>query len=292
MTWTRPPWRWYVTQHSVAIVHPPPTRSQSMTALPVSYRLADGVAWITLDRPAVLNALDTPLVAALADRVDTAAADPDVTLVVVRGAGAAFCSGMDRTALAGGSIGEAFHRARGRALNRLEGMPKVTLGVLHGYSIGGGLQIGLACDLRLATDDAVLGLGASRHGIIPDGAVLRLARLIGLARAKELALLNDHVTPAAALAMGLVSWVCPAAELDRTLERLVAKIRGASPTAAAHTKRLLHESFHRDPRAMIEEMLRSQSACMASWELDEANRAWRDKREAVFYPPRRAERTS
>src|SRR5688500_11406261 len=98
MTWTGPPWRWYVTPHSVAIVQPPPSPSQSpMTAAPVAYRVADGVAWITLDRPAVLNALDTPLAASLAERAETAAADPDVSLVVVRGAGRAFSSGMDRT---------------------------------------------------------------------------------------------------------------------------------------------------------------------------------------------------
>jgi len=255
-----------------------------MTSAPVAYRVADGVAWITLDRPDVLNALDTPLTAALADAAEAAAADPDVTLAVVRGAGRAFCSGMDRTALAGGSIGEAFHRAWVRALNRLEDMPKVSLCVLHGYSIGGGLQIGLACDLRLATDDAVLGLGASRHGIIPDGAVLRLARLIGLARAKELALLNENVSPAAALAMGLVSWVCPAAGVDDALASIVARVREQAPTANAHIKRLLHESFHRDPRSAVEDVMAAELECLASWETEEANRAWLDKREAVFRP--------
>ena len=157
-------------------------------------------------------------------------------------------------------------------------MPKVTLGVLHGYSIGGGLQIGLACDLRLATDDAVLGLGASRHGIIPDGAVLRLARLIGLARAKELALLNDHVTPAAALAMGLVSWVCPAAEVDAALASIIERLRQQAPTANAHIKRLLHESFHRDPRAAVEDVMAAELECLASWETAEANRAWLEGR--------------
>jgi len=249
-----------------------------MTATPVSYRAADGVAWITLDRPAVLNALDTALAAALAERAETAAADPDVTLVVVRGAGRAFCSGMDRTALAEGAIGEAFHRAWVRALNRLEDMPKVTLCVLHGYSIGGGLQIGLACDVRLATDDAVLGLGASRHGIIPDGAVLRLARLVGLGRAKELALLNEDVTPAAALAMGLVSWVCPAAAVDAAVASIIERVRQQAPTANAHIKRLLHESFHRDPRAAAEDVMAAQLECLGSWETAEANRAWLEKR--------------
>jgi 2-(1,2-epoxy-1,2-dihydrophenyl)acetyl-CoA isomerase len=255
-----------------------------MTALPVSYRAADGIAWITLERPAVLNALDTPLAATLADHAERAAADPAIRAVVLSGAGRAFCSGMDRTALAGGTIGEAFYRHWIRALNSLEDMPKVSLAVLHGYSIGGGLQLGLACDLRLATDDAVLGLGASRHGIIPDGAVLRLARLVGLGRAKELALLNEDVTPADARAMGLVNWVCPAAERDAVVASVLERLRHQAPTANAHIKRLLHESFHRDPRAYVEEVMAAQLDCMASWEIGEANRAWQDKREPVFHP--------
>src|SRR5207302_1649642 len=86
---------------------------------------------------------------------------------------------------------------------------------------------------------------------------LAAARVIGLGRAKELALLNDDVSPAEARAIGLVNWVCPAVDLDRTLQSIVAKARAASPTAAAHTKRLLHESFHRDPRVVIEDLVRA-----------------------------------
>lgn len=251
----------------------------------VTYEARDGVAWITLNRPAVLNALNTDVAATLADHVETAAREAAVALVVVRGAGRAFCSGMDRKALAEGHIGEPFYRHWIRALNALEDMPKIVLGVLHGHSIGGGLQLALACDLRLATDDAVLGLGATRHGIIPDGAVLRLARVVGLGRAKELALLNDDISPAEARAIGLVNWTCPPAELDGAIRDILRRARSAAPTAAGHTKRLLHESFHRDPRASIEEILRAQDDCMTSWETAEANRAWQEKREAVFHPP-------
>jgi enoyl-CoA hydratase/carnithine racemase len=259
-----------------------------MDEAPVTCQTRDGVAHITLNRPAVLNALDTGLAAALADHAETAAADEDVVMVIVRGAGRAFCSGMDRTALARSTIGEAFYRHWIRGLNCLEDMPKLSLAVLHGWSIGGGLQLALACDLRLATTDAVLGLGATRHGLIPDGAVLRLARTVGIGRAKELALLNDHIAPEEARAIGLVNWVCAPADLEARVEEIIGKARGASPTATAQTKRLLHASFHQDPRAMIEELLRAQRACTTSWEIDEANRAWQDKREAVFHPrPRR-----
>src|SRR2546426_3561812 len=97
----------------------------------VTRAVEEGVAWITLNRPAVLNALNTDLAAALADHVEAAAADPTVTLVVVRGAGRAFSSGMDRKALAAQAIGEAFYRHRTRPLHGLEDMPQVWLAVHH-----------------------------------------------------------------------------------------------------------------------------------------------------------------
>jgi enoyl-CoA hydratase/carnithine racemase len=252
----------------------------------VTYQVRDGVSVITLNRPAVLNALDTDLAAALVEAVERAEHDATTYAVVVRGAGRAFCSGMDRTALADGQIGEAFYRFWIRALNRLEDMAKVSVAVLHGYSIGGGLQLAVACDLRLATEDAVVGLGASRHGIIPDGSVLRLARLIGLARAKELSLLNDEITADEARAIGLVTRVCAPGEVETALAALLERLRHQAPTANGHIKRLLHESFHTDPRARIEDILRAQDDCMRSWETDEANRAWEEKREAVYYPRR------
>lgn len=251
----------------------------------VLYAARDGVATITLNRPQVLNALDRALSAGLADAAESAARDTDVWVVVVRGAGRAFCSGMDRTVLSAGGIDEAFYRNWIRALNRFEDMDKLVICVLHGYSIGGGLQLAVACDLRMATTDAVLGLGATRHGLIPDGSILRLARIVGLGRAKELTLLNDQVTPPAAHAMGLVNWVVDPGEVDATLGGIVEKAFHSSRTATGHAKRLLHESFHRDPRAMIEEVVRAQNECMASWEMERANRAWDERREPRFYPP-------
>jgi enoyl-CoA hydratase/carnithine racemase len=262
---------------------PAGSHSDRSTA-PVSYETRDGVSVITLTRPSVLNALDTDLAAALVDAVERAARETATYAVVVRGAGRAFCSGMDRTALAAGTIGEPFYRFWIRALNRLEDMPKVSIAVLHGYSIGGGLQLAVACDLRLATRDAVVGLGASRHGIVPDGSVLRLARLIGLARAKELSLLNTEITADAAHAIGLVTRVCEPGELEAALRTLLDELRHQAPTANGHIKRLLQDSFHTDPRSRIEDVLRAQDECMRSPETAEANAAWREKREPVYHP--------
>ena len=131
---------------------------------------------------------------------------------------------------------------------------------------------------------AVVGLGASRHGIIPDGSVLRLARLIGLARAKELSLLNEEISADRAHAIGLVTHVCDPADLDAALAAMLDRLRHQAPTANGHIKRLLQASFHEDPRALVEDVLRAQDDCMRSWETREANRAWAEKREPVFHP--------
>ena len=85
--------------------------------------------------------------------------------------------------------------------------------------------------------------------------------------------------------MGLVNWVVPAADLEARLAAIVGKALRSSRTATGHAKRLLHASFHTDPRVMIEELMQAQSDCMASWEISEANRAWDEQREARFYPP-------
>ena len=256
-----------------------------MTELPVTYRAADGVGTIALNRPHVLNALDVPLVEALAEAAARAAVDPEAWVVVVRGAGRAFCSGMDRKALAAGAIDEAFYRHWTRGLNLLEDMDKLTVAVLHGYSIGGGLQLASACDVRLAASDAVIGLGATQHGLVPDGSILRLARIVGLGRAKELTLLNDHVSAEEARAMGLVNWVAAPDQVDAVLAGVVDKAMHTSRTATGHAKRLLHASFHTDPRAMIESVMRAQAECMASWEIEVANRGWNERREVRYFPP-------
>jgi enoyl-CoA hydratase/carnithine racemase len=255
-----------------------------MTDASVLYDVRDGVATITLNRPRVLNAIDTRLVRQLAEAGERAAADDNAWAVVLRGAGRAFCSGIDRTALARGEIGPDFYRQVARATNALEDMPKLSIAVLHSWSIGGGLQFASACDVRLAADDAVLEFGATRHGLVPDATILRIARLIGLGRAKELVLLNARVSPTTALDWGLVNWVVPPDQLETKLSQVVDAAFHASRTASALSKRLLLESFHRDPRSMVDDLIAAQEACHASWELRLANQAWSRKEDVSFWP--------
>ena len=163
----------------------------------VLYQVADGVGTITLNRPRVLNALDVALSASARRRGRARRrADPAVWVVVVRGAGRAFCSGMDRKALSAGEIGE-------RVLPALDPRPQLPRG--HGQAVG--RRAPRLLDRRRpparawpATSGSPpttpsSGSGATRHALIPDGSILRLARIVGLGRAKELTLLNDHVRP-------------------------------------------------------------------------------------------------
>ena len=251
----------------------------------VRYEAVDGVGWITLTRPEVLNALDAQLATDLAAAVAAAEADPDAWVVVVTGEGRAFSSGMDRRALSTGAIGEPFFRDWIRALNGLEDMGKLVVAAIRGYCIGGGLQLALACDLRLCAADAVLGLGATRHGLIPDGAVLRLGRIVGLGRAKELALLNDHLTPAQSLAMGLVNWVVPAETLDAELRARGRQVPGRGPHGHPPHQAPAPGLVPPGPARADRRGLAAQMECMRGWELLEANQAWDERREARFFPP-------
>lgn len=252
----------------------------------VVLELTGGVATITLNRPHVLNAIDLDLIQRLGDAAEAAATNDDVWVVVLRGAGRAFCSGIDRNALARGEIDAEFYRAIARATNWLEDMPKLSVAVMHSWSIGGGLQLASACDLRLAADDAVLEFGATRHGLVPDATILRIARIIGMGRAKQLALLNERVSPAQALEWGLVNWVVPKEELQSHLDSLIDSSFYASRTAVAESKRLLQQSFHRDPRSMVEDLVASEMRCHASWEFHRANDAWSRRETEVRFVPR------
>jgi len=258
----------------------------------VLYEVRDGVATLTLNRPRVLNGIDVPMVSELAVCAERAARDDEVWAVVLRGAGRAFCSGIDRTALARDEIGAEFFRLIARATNFLEDMPKLSIAVLHSWSIGGGLQIASACDLRIAADDTVLEFGATRHGLVPDVTILRIARLIGMGRAKELVLLNGRISPAQAVDWGLINWVVPAEQLEARLEDVLEQAAHASRTAVALSKQLLLESFHRDPRTMVDELVAAEMACYDSWELQAANEAWsrKDVDTVRFFPRPAAQR--
>ena len=162
----------------------------------------DRVATVTLNRPQVLNCANEQWARDLNTLVDDLAGIHDLRVVVVRGAGRAFCSGIDLTALSQGETGMTFFRNWEMALRKLETLDAVVIAAIHSHCIGGGLQIALACDLRVARDDARFGITAVREGIIPGIGMWRVARHAGLGRAKRLALAADIIDAAVARGVG------------------------------------------------------------------------------------------
>ncbi|HMJ03547.1 MAG TPA: enoyl-CoA hydratase/isomerase family protein [Conexibacter sp.] len=249
-----------------------------MAGSEVLLAIADGVARITLNRPAVLNAENMAWVDGLERAVDAVAAEREVRVVVVQGAGRAFCAGMDLGMLASGGMPEGFYEGQERAFRRLETIDKITIAAIHGYCIGGGLQLAIACDLRICADDAQLGLPALREGLFPGMAVHRLPPLVGIGRARRLILSGELIDGAAALAIGLVDHVVPAASFAEQTDRLVAQYRDVPVTAAIASKQLLAASLTGTFDEVLEASKPLLNACLDSPEAAAAAESWRQRR--------------
>ena len=199
---------------------------------------AGGVATVTLDVPDKFNRVTLGARAQLDEVFRQLGADESVRFVVVTGAGGAFTAGGD---VAG------FLEASPEELSRLhwnvaapERCPKPVIAKLQGYAFGVGLELALACDFRIAADDVELALPEVKLGMIPgSGGTQRLVRLIGLARAKDAIMRGRRIGAEEALALGLVTRVVPAGELDAAVDELVAELAELSPLALALAKRVL-----------------------------------------------------
>jgi enoyl-CoA hydratase len=206
-----------------------------MTASPVLSRDADGVRTLTVDRPDKLNALNRDTLKALDQAFAAAAADPAVRVVVLTGSGAkAFVAGADIAEMNTLTAIEAreFSLLGQGLMRRIERMPKPVLAMVNGYALGGGLELAMACHLRIASDRARLGQPEVNLGLVPGfGGTQRLLRLAGRAAALELCLGGAPVDAARALQLGLVNRVVPADELEAETMKLAAQLAAAAPLA-------------------------------------------------------------
>ena len=162
------------------------------------------VATLVLNRPQVLNCANEQWARDLNTLVDDLAANERVRVVIVRGAGRAFCSGIDITALSRGEIGLSFFRNWETALGKIEAMDAIAIAAVQSHCIGGGLQVALACDLRIARDDARFGITAVQGRHHPGDRHVARRALCGMGRAKRLALTAEVVDAQTALDWGLV----------------------------------------------------------------------------------------
>ena len=185
---------------------------------------ADGVATLTLNRPEKLNAISIPLMVELRDHLDALSTDRTVGCVVLTGAGRSFCAGHDLESIASGEKAPSRH-FESETVDALEALPQPTIAKIRGHCFTGGLEVALGCDFLVAADDAKLGDTHGQWGLAPVwGMSVRLPERVGRARAKELSFTSRRISGADALALGLVDYSVPAAELDARVDTLAAEI--------------------------------------------------------------------
>jgi enoyl-CoA hydratase/carnithine racemase len=226
--------------------------------------LTGAVARLTLDRPHVLNAGNRRWVADLNEAVRRLQQQPDVRVVVVTGAGRAFCTGVDLKELSAGDFALADFVAWEDAMVAMERMDRLFIAGINGHCLGGGLQLTLVCDYRLASEDALLGLPAVKECLIPSCALHRLPRLIGAARARELILLGEPISAREAERYGLVNRVVPAAEFATALDATIERFLALPPTSVRASKHLTSRAFDMDLDAFRAEMQAHFEICLAS----------------------------
>jgi len=255
-----------------------------MTELAVERRGAVEV-W-TIQGEARRNSLTMALLRELAERVHAAGEDRALRAVVLTGAGdRAFCAGADLKERARMSDAEvhAFHAAVRDGFSGIERAPQPFVAALNGAALGGGLELALACDLRVAAEGVELGLPEVSLGIIPGaGGTARLPRVVGVGRAKDLVLTGRRVGAAEALAMGLVSRVAPAARLREEAVALAEQVARNAPISLRQAKRAIDGGVGLPLEEALALENRLYQDCLGSKDRVEALRAFAEKRPPVF----------
>ncbi len=203
-------------------------------------------ALITFNRPKVLNALNTMVATEGLDAVQSISTDPSVRVVILTGAGRAFVAGADIAEMETKTAEEAriYSELGHRFMNALQDLPQPVIAAINGFALGGGLEVALACDIRIAAASAQFGLPETILGIIPGwGATQRTARLVGAAKTKEMIFTGRRFSSAEALDMGLVNRVVPDNELMETVRAMTALMCRQGQTALRHAKTVINRGL-------------------------------------------------
>ncbi len=252
----------------------------------VLYEVRDQVAWITLNRPQAMNAISETIRADIPKALAQAEADDDVRVIVFSGAGErAFCAGADVKGF--NAVGSMVKHRQGRAhthwILAFDRVRKPMIAAIHGYCLGGGLEIAMACDIRMAAEGSKFGLPEVSRGTLPgSGGTQRLARLVGLGRALDIALSADHVSAADALQMGLISRLVPRAELMSAAGALAKRIAGHAPLSVLLVKEAVRGSLDTDLATGLRIEADLSTLIASTEDRVEAGAAFREKRKPNF----------
>jgi enoyl-CoA hydratase/carnithine racemase len=213
---------------------------------PISHRVQDGVGWVTLDGADRLNAIGSKSYRQLADAVHHLEGEPAVRAIVIHGVGRAFSAGADideMTAFADGGEFNAFLQGFTDALEVIASSRLPVIAAIHGAALGGGLEVALACDIRIATPEAKLGLPEAKLGLLPGaGGTQRLPRLLPRGVAAEMLMLGEPITGERAYQLGLVNRLSDADTLLDTAAEIAQQLAAGSGQVPASAKSLLHST--------------------------------------------------
>jgi enoyl-CoA hydratase/carnithine racemase len=241
---------------------------------------------VTLNRPERMNALDRPTLAAGAKLIKNLNFDKEIRVVIVTGAGEkAFCAGADLKERDGMTMSDVrqYIRAIRDTFTDIENLPIPVICALNGIALGGGLELALACDIRIASPNARMGLTECTLGIIPGGGgTQRLPRLIGRGKAKEMLFLGLQVTAQEALDIGLINRIAPEGKLMDVALEIAEKIVNNSPIAIQQAKIAVNRGMEVDINQGLVIESEAYEVCIPTKDRLEALAAFKEKRKPVF----------
>ena len=250
----------------------------------VQVEVTDQVGFITLNRPEARNALDEKMLSEIEQAYIQFEKDSAIRIIVFQGAGGkAFAAGADIKGLANKTPLDGLIPGIQNLFNQIEQSTKVTIAIIDGYALGGGCELAMACDIRIATDNAKFGLPELNLGVLPGaGGTQRLARLIGKGRALDLILTGRIVSGEEARDIGLASYFCKREDIQQTLENVTKAILVKAPIAVHIAKQAVHNGYDLDMKSAqwIEKL--SLSLLFGTEDKAEGTRAFIEKRPAHF----------
>lgn len=252
----------------------------------VRYQIEDGIALVTVDNPASLNALNAPTLTQLDQIFDKLSADPQVKGVIITGGG-------EKSFVAGADISEfqqvkgkeaAGFMARGqRIFDKIEGFDRPVIAAVNGFALGGGNELAMSCDIRIAAENAIFGQPEVTLGLIPGyGGTQRLPRLVGPGKAKEMILADERINAQEAFRIRLVERVVPKGQAVEEARKLMKKILTKGPVAVRMAKKAINEGLGMSLRKGLDLEAESQGVCFSTEDKDEGARAFLEKRPAQF----------
>ncbi len=252
-------------------------------------RKHEGIATLVMNRPDRLNALNNELASALNEALGGIAQDQSVSVVVITGAGRAFCAGGDLALIGKGRRSretqelEPLLRGGMQAVLKMRSMPQPVIAAVNGAAAGAGMNIALAADIRIAAEEAAFGENFAKVGLFPDyGGTYFLPQLVGPAKAAELFYTGDMIDARTALGLGIVNYVVPGAQLEAEVKSLAQKIAQGPALAIQAVKKTLFGAEEKELSQALEHEVQEQIRCYLSEDCSEGIRAFFDKRPPKF----------